>query len=134
MYVEKMRDVAPALTQPMGQTAEIENTVRAQSKEGKQKIQEQESEVKKQAADSKESVVQLQSAEMEKIRKAAEKMREQLPNSEPKFGIHEATNRVMIKIVDKDSKEVIKELPPEKTLDILARNLEMAGVLVDKKL
>lgn len=134
MYVDKMRDVAPALTQPMGQAVEIENTVRAQSTEGKQKSIKQERETGKQASDSKETVAQLQSAEMEKIRKAAEMMREQLPNSEPKFGIHEATNRVMIKIVDKDSKEVIKELPPEKTLDLLAKNLELAGVLVDKKL
>lgn len=134
MYVEKMRDVAPALTQSIGQSVEIENTVRAQSTEGKQKTLKQEQDTRKQASDSKETVVQLQSAEMEKIRKAAEKMREQLPNSEPKFGIHEATNRVMIKIVDKDSKEVIKELPPEKTLDLLAKNLELAGVLVDKKL
>lgn len=54
-------------------------------------------------------------------------------NTEAIFGIHEGTNRVTIKIVDKESKEVIKELPPEKTLDMIAKVWEMAGILVDEK-
>ena len=43
------------------------------------------------------------------------------------------TNRIMIKIMDKETKEVIKEFPPEKTLDMIARIWEMAGILVDEK-
>ena len=54
-------------------------------------------------------------------------------NSEAVFGIHEGTNRVTIKIVDRSTKEVIKELPPEKTLDMIARVWEIAGLLVDEK-
>lgn len=56
-----------------------------------------------------------------------------MPHSEAVFGFHDATNRVTIKIVDKDTKEVIKELPPEKTLDMIAKVWEMAGILVDEK-
>ena len=48
--------------------------------------------------------------------------------------IHDATNRVTIKIVDKDTKKVLKEYPPEKTLDMIAKVWEMAGLLVDQKL
>ncbi|WP_099469202.1 flagellar protein FlaG [Konateibacter massiliensis] len=55
-------------------------------------------------------------------------------NTEAVFGIHEATNRVTIKIVDKDSKEVLKEIPPEKTLEMIAKVWEVAGLLVDEKL
>jgi flagellar protein FlaG len=40
----------------------------------------------------------------------------------------------MIKIVDKDTKEVLKEYPPEKTLDMIAKVWEVAGLLVDEKL
>jgi len=54
-------------------------------------------------------------------------------NSEAVFGIHEGTNRVTIKIVDKTTKETIKELPPEKTLDMIAKVWEMAGIMVDEK-
>ena len=54
-------------------------------------------------------------------------------NSEAIFGIHEGTNRIMIKIVDKESKEVLKEFPPEKTLDMITMVWEMAGILIDEK-
>lgn len=69
----------------------------------------------------------------EQIRKAVEKLNKSMNNSEAIFGIHEATNRVTIKIVDKSTKEVIKELPPEKTLDMIAKAWELAGILVDEK-
>jgi len=76
---------------------------------------------------------QEQKAEPEKIKKAVESINKKMANSEAIYGIHEGTNRVTIKIVDKDTKEVIKELPPEKTLDMIAKAWEMAGILVDEK-
>lgn len=69
----------------------------------------------------------------DQIKKAVEKLNKQMSNSEAVFGIHDKTNRVTIKIVDKDTKEVIKELPPEKTLDMIAKAWELAGLLVDEK-
>ena len=69
----------------------------------------------------------------EQIKKAVEAFNKKFGSSEAIFGIHEATNRITIKIVDKDTKEVIKELPPEKTLDMIAKVWEMAGILVDEK-
>ncbi len=69
----------------------------------------------------------------EQIRKAVETLNKKMTNSEAVFGIHDATNRVTIKIIDKDTKEVIKELPPEKTLDMIAKVWEMAGILVDER-
>lgn len=39
----------------------------------------------------------------------------------------------MIKIVDKDSKNVLKEYPPEETLDMIQKVWEMAGIMVDEK-
>ena len=72
-------------------------------------------------------------ASNEQIRQSVEKINKNMSNREAIFGVHEATNRVMIKIVDKDTKEVIKEFPPEKTLDMIAKVWEMAGILVDEK-
>lgn len=74
-----------------------------------------------------------QQASNEQIKKAVEQLNKNLSHSEAVFGIHEATNRVTIKIVDKETKEVIKELPPEKTLDMIAKAWELAGILVDEK-
>lgn len=56
-----------------------------------------------------------------------------ISNTEAVFGIHDGTNRVTIKIIDKKTKEVIKEFPPEKTLDMIEKVWEMAGIMVDEK-
>nr|MBQ8253051.1 flagellar protein FlaG [Lachnospiraceae bacterium] len=69
----------------------------------------------------------------EQLKKAVDQMNKKMENSEAVFGFHDDTNRVTIKIVDKDTKKVIKELPPEKTLDMIAKVWEMAGILVDEK-
>lgn len=73
-------------------------------------------------------------SENSQIRKAVDEINKKSHNSEAVFGIHDATNRVTIKIVDKDTKKVLKEYPPEKTLDMIAKVWEMAGLLVDQKL
>lgn len=67
------------------------------------------------------------------IRKAIDEINKKAVNSEAIFGIHDKTNRVMIKIIDKDTKKVIREYPPEKTLDMIAKVWEMAGLMVDEK-
>lgn len=69
----------------------------------------------------------------DKIKKAVEQLNKNMPHSEAIFGFHDGTNRVTIKIIDKDTREVIKELPPEKTLDMIAKVWEMAGIMVDEK-
>ena len=76
---------------------------------------------------------QQQQASTEQIKKAVENLNKNMSHSEAVFGIHEETNRVTIKIVDKETKEVIKELPPEKTLDMIAKAWELAGILVDER-
>ncbi len=69
-----------------------------------------------------------------RIKKAISEMNKKMTNnSEAVFGIHEDTNRITIKIVDRDTKEVIKELPPEKTLDMIAKAWELAGMMIDEK-
>ena len=46
---------------------------------------------------------------------------------------HEATKQVSIKIVDDATQEVIKEIPPEKSIEMLEKMLELTGILVDEK-
>jgi flagellar protein FlaG len=77
---------------------------------------------------------QQQLAQNSQIKKAVDDInKSKLGNSEAIFGIHEETNRVTIKIVDKDTKDVIKEYPAEKTLDMIAKVWEMAGLMVDER-
>ena len=70
----------------------------------------------------------------EKVMKAISEMAKNVKsNAEAVFGIHEKTNRVTIKMVDKETKKVIKEFPPDETLDMIARIWEVAGIMVDEK-
>lgn len=50
-----------------------------------------------------------------------------------KFQIHEGTGRMMVKLVNKDTDEVIKEIPSEKILDLIANIWDLVGILVDER-
>ena len=56
-----------------------------------------------------------------------------LHHTQLSFKYHEDTNRISITVTDSDTDEVIREIPPEKTLDMLAKAWEMAGLLVDER-
>ena len=79
---------------------------------------------------------QQNQAANEQLRKAVDDINKKMitnQNSELQFGIHEGTHRVTIKVIDRQSKKVIKELPPEKTLDMIAKAWELAGIMVDER-
>ena len=67
------------------------------------------------------------------LKEAVSKINSANSNAEAVFGIHEGTNRVTIKMVDKETHEVIKEFPADKTLDLIAKAWELAGIMVDEK-
>ena len=53
--------------------------------------------------------------------------------AECQFSIHKETKQILIKLIDTTTKEVIKEIPPEKILDAFATMCETAGIFIDKK-
>ena len=65
------------------------------------------------------------------VNQANDKMKQVRTGCE--FSYNEEINRVSIKIYDKDTKEVIKEIPPEESLKMLEKVWEIAGLLVDEK-
>lgn len=69
----------------------------------------------------------------ETIRRAIQELNKKDVKVESQFGIHEGTNRITVKIVDKETKEVLKEVPSEKMLDMIAKVWEYAGLFVDEK-
>lgn len=75
-----------------------------------------------------------QEAANEKIRKAVEQLNSSLGKTECRYSFHDQTNRVMIRLVDKETEEVIKEFPAEDTLNMIAKAWELAGLLVDERL
>lgn len=49
------------------------------------------------------------------------------------YDYDEETNRVSIKVYDKETDELVLEAPPEESIEALKKTLEVAGILVDKK-
>lgn len=119
-------------TKPVAAQEQTTVTVDTQPVEPVEKV-EPSQKTQNQGMESDPNAGQEQQATQEQIRKAVEQLNKNMRHSEAVFGIHEKTNRVTIKIVDKETKEVIKEVPPEKTLDMIAKVWEIAGILVDEK-
>lgn len=51
-----------------------------------------------------------------------------------KFQLHDKLNEYYVTIVDDETKEVVKEIPSKKLLDMHAAMAEYLGLLVDKKI
>ena len=137
--VERPQSATPVNTEVPedGQTVNVDETTaavtRAQAEDDKGGGSEQQAGANQMQQLSARQAQQQQKSEQ--LKKAIAEMNRRINNSneEAVFGVHEDTNRIMIKIMDKETKEVIKEFPPEKTLDMIARIWEMAGILVDEK-
>ena len=54
-------------------------------------------------------------------------------NKSFEYSIHKATNQIMVKVIDKDTNEVIREIPSEKILDMVAKMWELNGLFVDER-
>lgn len=50
------------------------------------------------------------------------------------FSYHDEINRVSIKVINKETDEVIREIPPEKSLEMVEKMWELAGILIDQKM
>lgn len=55
------------------------------------------------------------------------------PETMLQVSVHKPTNSIMVKVLNKDTGELIREVPPEKTLDLVAKMMEIAGIIVDKR-
>ena len=49
------------------------------------------------------------------------------------FKVHKITGDIMVKIIDDKTGEVIKEIPPEKIIDMIANICETLGIFVNEK-
>ena len=66
---------------------------------------------------------------------ALEKVNRSLAGSSRRFdiSIHEKTNEIMVKVIDSETDKVIREIPSEKILDMVAKLWELAGLIVDER-
>lgn len=65
---------------------------------------------------------------LEQINRTSEAM-----NTSLRFKLHEKTDRVMVEVIDVKENEVLKEIPPEKVLNMVAQIQDMIGLMLDAK-
>ncbi len=82
------------------------------------------------------NVKELSEEEKEKLKEVLKQANRVFGNTRAAFSFHEGANRIEIKIIDKETNEVIREIPPEEALDSIAKRMELyekCGFLFDKK-
>lgn len=109
-------NVAAIGTAEMTSAGKMSNEQQDNTKEGSQ-----------QKGDSQASAQRFKSA----ITQANNKLKQTRTRCE--FSYHEDTNRISIKVVDKETQEVIREIPPEESLEMLEKMWEIAGLLIDER-
>ena len=50
------------------------------------------------------------------------------------YKVEDVTQRVVITVIDNNTKEVIKEIPPEQQVEALRKMWELAGLIVDRRI
>lgn len=81
-----------------------------------------------------------QSTQREKVKvdleKIIDKIQEQFSSNQTyiKVQMHKGTNTIMVRIIDNQTDEVLREIPPEKLLDLAYESWKRIGLFVDKRM
>ena len=69
------------------------------------------------------------------IKDAVNKINDQLKylKTRCEYTYHEEVNRVSIKIIEDGTEKVIKEIPPESTIEMVKELWRQAGILIDER-
>lgn len=49
------------------------------------------------------------------------------------YSVHEKTGAIVVKVINSETKEIVKEIPSEKILDLIVKLQEIAGIMIDEK-
>lgn len=78
----------------------------------------------------------LTEKQMKQIKQAVDEANQRTKFTKKSFeyAFDDQTNRISITVRDQETDEVIREIPAEETLDMLAKIWELAGIVVDEKM
>ncbi|AVP54255.1 flagellar protein FlaG [Clostridium tetani] len=72
---------------------------------------------------------------LDKVKKAADKLNKLFEDKSTyvEYEVYGKSKSITIKILDNKTKEIVKEIPPRKLIDMVDKLCELAGVFVDKR-
>lgn len=74
---------------------------------------------------------QAQEEAISELQKAMEAI--QGPQKTLQISVHDKTQAIVIKVLNKETGDLIREVPSEKLLDIVSNMMEVAGIIIDKR-
>ncbi|GAA3351005.1 flagellar protein FlaG [Lysinibacillus fusiformis] len=119
-------DVGTATSSPSSQKASLEETTMTTSK----------SQLITQSQGEKIPVAESQEVSKEKLQNAIDTVNEflQINHNASKFVLHDGLDRYFVQVVDTQTEEVVKEIPPKKLLDAYYEMQKLLGMIVDEKI
>jgi len=83
-----------------------------------------------------ESTSEFNQITEDKLQQAVDSLNEilEINHNSSKFVYHEGLDRYYVQVIDKDSEEVIKEIPAKKLLDAFYEMQKLVGMIVDEKI
>jgi len=72
-------------------------------------------------------------AVLSEIAKGIEPRISTFKNTGISFSINKDLGKMVVKVIDKDTDEVIRQIPPEEMIRLMARMTEIVGMLMDEK-
>ncbi|MBG9692382.1 flagellar protein FlaG [Lysinibacillus fusiformis] len=78
----------------------------------------------------------VQEISKEKLQHAVDTVNEflQINHNASKFVLHDGLDRYFVQVVDTQTEEVVKEIPPKKLLDAYYEMQKLLGMIVDEKI
>lgn len=69
------------------------------------------------------------------FQRALEKVNKALQGIDTKleYSVHEKSGEIMVKVINQETNEVLREIPPEKFLDLVVKLQELSGIFIDEK-
>jgi flagellar protein FlaG len=118
--VRTMQQVEPVRFEPTG--VESEAIAQASTSRDKEVVQPR-------------RALQKEKRSAEEIKKDLEGINNQLriANRSIQFSIDEGSHDIVVRVVDKESGEVIREVPPESVIRLRERMAEISGLLVEEE-
>ncbi|MFJ8457769.1 flagellar protein FlaG [Lysinibacillus xylanilyticus] len=92
--------------------------------------------VSKPIVEKQNGVTEEQEISKEKLQQAVDTVNEflQINHSSSKFVFHDGLERYFVQVVDAETEEVVKEIPPRKLLDAFYEMQKLLGMIVDEKI
>jgi flagellar protein FlaG len=78
------------------------------------------------------NIQQTKQAKIERIAQAMDSYVQSIQR-DLKIGVHQATGKIIVKVISETDGKIIREIPAEELLDLAAKVEEMMGLLVNEK-